>query len=234
MEQCEKTDVKFLKLKYRIRSTATTREDRHNKTYRGDQIVDWAGYADDLELFFEDNDSLQKGLQLLDETFIRFHLSINISKTKTIIMNFRYISKDTETYPKTISTLHNKPIENVKVFRYLGDDIKYDEPSTGDAEIDLRIALAEGKFYELAKKLLNKKILLQTRTYILNTIVRSRLTYSCQTWNLTKRQMDRINSTYVGMLRKMLKGGYRRKGKNDYDGYHCVLSNVDILVICKT
>ena len=234
MEQCKKLDIKFLKLKYRIRSTATTREDRCNKTYYGDQTVDWAGYADDLELFFEDSDSLQKGLQLLDETFIRFHLSINVSKTKTMIMNYGHINKDSNTYPETISNLHSAAIENVKVFRYLGDDIKYDEPSTGDAEVDLRIALAERKFYELAKKLLNKKILLQTRIYILNAIVRSRLTYSCQTWNLTKRLMDRINSSYISMLRKMVKGGYRRKGKKGSDNYHFVLNNVDILAICKT
>ena len=56
-------------------------------------------------------------------------------------------------------------------FRYLGDEIKYDEPATGDSEIELRINVAESKFYELSKKFLNHKIYLKTRIKILNTIV---------------------------------------------------------------
>ena len=28
-------------------------------------------------------------------------------------------------------------------------------------------------------------------------MVRSRLTYSCQTWNINQEQMNRVNSTYV-------------------------------------
>ena len=110
------------------------------------KTVDWSDYADDLELFFEDEDNLQKGLDLLDETFRRYHLSINITKTKTMIINYRYVNNDISMYPNSIVSLRNKTIENVNIFRYLGDDIKFDEPSTGDAEIDLRIAVAEAKF----------------------------------------------------------------------------------------
>ena len=139
IDECETQGITFLELKFRIRSTATKREDRSNKTYRGDQTVDWAGYADDLELFFEDEENLQKGLDLLDITFARYHLAINVGKTKTMIFNHKYISDDT--YPDNIVKLRNMNIENVQSFRYLGDEIKYDEPSTGDAEIDLRIAV---------------------------------------------------------------------------------------------
>ena len=60
-------------------------------------------------------------------------------------MNYKYTNKDSDTYPENVVNLHIKPIENVKIFRYLGDDIKYDEPSTGDAEVNLRIVVAEGK-----------------------------------------------------------------------------------------
>ena len=65
---------------------------------------------------------------------------------------------------------------------------------------------------------------------ILNSIGRSRLAYSCQTWNLTKRQMDRIDSTYTSMLRKMVKGGYRRKKET---GWSFKLSNDDLRRICE-
>ena len=60
MERCKNNDVKFLDLQYRIPSTATTREDRHKKTDKGNHEADWAGYADDLTLIFDDERSLQK------------------------------------------------------------------------------------------------------------------------------------------------------------------------------
>ena len=116
-EQCNKDEIKFLQLKYRVRSTATHREDRADQTYRGDQNVDWSGYADDLELFFEDSDNLQKGLDLLDVTFCRYHLTINVSKTKTMIINYKYTNKDSGTYPEDVDNLQNMPIENVNIFR---------------------------------------------------------------------------------------------------------------------
>ena len=66
-----------------------------------------------------------------------------------MILNFKcyleQVSRE-ESYPKTIVSLNGQCIENVEVFRYLGDDIHFDQPSTGDAEIDLRIAVAQNKF----------------------------------------------------------------------------------------
>ena len=44
-----------------------------------------------------------------------------------------------EAYPKSIVSLNDEVVENVNVFRYLGSDIKHDEESTGDEEINLRI-----------------------------------------------------------------------------------------------
>ena len=80
-------------------------------------------------------------------------------------------------------------------------------------------------------KFLNQNIRIRTRVKILNSIVRSRLAYSCQTWNLTKRQMDRIDSTYTSMLRKMVKGGYRRKKETEWS---FELSDDDLHRICGT
>ena len=148
--------------------------------------MDWIGYADDLVLVFEDTDNLQKGLNTLNETFKRYHLTINVTKMKTMIFNYHYINYDCTPYTQTIKTINNTAVENVIKFRYLGDEIKYDEPSSRDAEIDLRKQIAENKFYELSNKFLYQNICLRTRVKILNYIVHSRLTYSCQTWNLTK------------------------------------------------
>ena len=147
-----------------------------------------------------------------------------------MIINFKCLKSAME-YPKSIAKLHNKEVGNVDQFRYLGDEIKYAEPSTGDAEIDLRITIAENKFFELAKKFTNRRTTLKTRVMILNSIVRSALTYSCQTWNLTQQQKAKINSVYCKMLRRMVNNGFKRKVDTEFS-YH--YSNEDILQICKT
>ena len=183
---------------------------------------------------------LQRALIIIDTVFKKFGLHINTNKTKTMIFNFKYIENDTSQYPSSIAELNNQPIENVTSFRYLGDIIKFDEPSTGDAELDLRISLAEAKFYELIKKLTNRKIYLRTRVLILNTIVRSRLTYSCHTWNLNDAQMNKINSSYINLLRNLINNGHKRvkqtvdESNIEIPDYRYVLTNKNILRTCNT
>ena len=121
----------------------------------GTHVADWSGYADDLLLFFDDEESLNFGLHLLDKTFTRYKLTINISKTKSMILNQQYENRD---YPISIVSLRGYPLENVKVYTYLRCDIKYDEPLTGDTELHLRADAADCKFYALSKNMMNKKI----------------------------------------------------------------------------
>jgi len=45
-----------------------------------------------------------------------------------MILNQKYEGRE---YPKTICSLGEEVIENVEKFRYLGSEIKQDEPSTG-------------------------------------------------------------------------------------------------------
>ena len=142
-----------------------------------------------------------------------------------MILNHQYLK--IEEYPNSITDLNGSKIENVKVFRYLGCHLKYNDLGTGNEEIELRIDCAECKFYQHGKKLMNRKINITTRVKILNSIVRSRLTYSCQLWCLSKKQLSRISSTYMLMLRKMVKGGFRRKT----DSWSLILTNKKILEI---
>lgn len=97
----------------------------------------------------------------------------------------------------------------------------------------IRIAVAENKFNQLYKKLTNRNIRLQWRVMILNSMVRSRLTYSCQTWNLNLQQQQRIRSCYNSMLRKMIRHGFERRNR-DNDDFGFVITNNDVLQICKT
>ena len=96
--------------------------------------------------------------------------------------------------------------------------------------MNLRSDAAECKFYSLAKNLLNMKVNIKIRVQILNSLIRSRVTYSCQTWSVTQLQLNTMTATYMKFLRKMTKGGYRRKP----DSWSFVLTNEDLLRIAKT
>ena len=224
LDECKKKNIKFLQLNYKIPATATNSTSR---SMVGRQVIDWIGYADDLVLVFEDLKNMKLGISLLYATLQKHNLNINKLKTKSMILNHQYTKEE---YPSKLVHLNNFEIENVKTFNYLGCIIKYDEPTTGNAEIELRIDTAFCKFYELGKNLMNHRIGLQTRVNIMNALVRSRLTYSCQTWCLTKKQLDHINAKYLSILRRMVKGGYRRKPES----YSFALSNADILKKCNT
>ena len=223
MDSCKQSGIHFLDLHYRIPEYASKRE----RTRVGSQNLNWVGYADDIVLIFDRMQNLQNAINLLDQTFQRFSLAINVSKTKSMIVNYQLSDKE---YPTTIAKLNEENIENVKVFCYLGCNIKYNEPGTGDSELEFRIDCAESKFYELSKKFFNHKIAIKTRVKIFNALVRSRLTYSCQAWSLNQRQLQRISSAYTMMLRKMVKNGFKR-----HEGtWNYVLRNEDLLRICKT
>ena len=143
-----------------------------------------------------------------------------------MILNQRYIREYTnEKCPKALISLCGIPIENVEEFKYLGSTINHHEPSTGNSELQIRIDSAWCKFYELSKNFTNHKIELKTRVKVMNSLVRSRLTYACQTWTLTAIQMNHVNTVYVSILRKMVKGGYRRKSGE----YAFELTNEDII-----
>ena len=69
--------------------------------------------------------------------------------------------------------------------------------------------------------MMNFKIMLSTRAKIMNDLVRTRLTYSCQALTLKKRQAGQVIAVYVSMLHKMVKGGYMQKpGAFSYE--HCI------------
>ena len=223
LEKCKQEGVRFLQVKYKIPETASST----NMAAAGDMVIDWSGYADDLMLFFEDEESLCLGLKILDETFRRYRLNINPSKTKTMIFNQQHEERD---YPSSITSLGDKQLENVKVYRFLGCDIEYNKPSTGEAELNLRQDAAECKFYSLAKNLMNMKVNLKTRTNILNSLVLSRAVYACQTWCIRQVQLQRLNAAYMSFIRKMTKGGYKRK-PNTWSFVH---RNEDLLRMAKT
>ncbi|MEO2222612.1 MAG: reverse transcriptase family protein, partial [Candidatus Poseidoniia archaeon] len=225
VKTCKQSGIKFFTSSYSIPRTALTSKNRFQLGKYGDETIDWIGYADDLVLLFPDKQNLIKGLDILNTTLQRYQLQINFGKTKTMIMNF-----SGGEYPQSIANVNGVDIENVEVFRYLGCQIHYNQVGTGDEELNLRADSAVSRFYALSKKFFNHKIALPVRVKIMNALVRTRLTYGCPTWCLTKRQTERMNAVYMSILRKMTRGGFRRKENT----HRFVYTNRQIYEICQT
>ena len=77
---------------------------------------------------------------------------------------------------------------------------------------------------------MNHRMNLKIRISMLNSLARSRLTYACQAWSLTKQQIDKVDSTYMGMIRRMVRNGFKRKA----DTYAFVHSNQRLLMMSGT
>jgi sorting nexin-29 len=222
---CKEANVNFFSSSYCIPKDALKTQSQFGLGKFGNVTVDWLGYADDLVLLFNNIKDLRLGLDILNKTFKRYKLEMNLGKTKTMIMNL-----EDDDYPTTIAKVDGKDIENVEVFTYLGCKVHNRQATTGDEELSLRKESASSRFYGLSMKFFNRKIALTTRVKLLNALVRTRLTYSCATWCLTKTQREHMNAEYTTTLRKMIRGGFKRKE----DSYAFVYSNQQVYEICKT
>ena len=109
-------------------------------------------------------------------------------------------------YPDTIINLCNVPLQDSTEFKYLGSYVSHHKSNTGDIEINHCMQMAYPKFANMINLLQNSKIHLRTRVKFLNSFVRSRLTYSCQNWNLTVGQFGKLHVTYHNLLRRMIDG----------------------------
>ena len=164
------------------------------------------GYADDLGLYAWTKEELQTCLQILHEVYSDFGLNINASKTETMILNF----SENEQYPESIITLNNHPIKNSPAFKYLGVWVRYIDLGIGKEELNNRICAAHNAFAQNSKLLKNKNVNLQTRIMLLNSIVRSRLSYGCHAWRPTPTDINKIDAVYRSFLRKMIFRGNER------------------------
>ena len=146
-----------------------------------------------------------------------------------MILNHCYLGTD---YPDIIIYIRNVPLKNTVQFMYLVSCISSNEPNTGDIEINFHIQMALGKFASMSNLLQNHGIHLSTRVNFLNSFVWSRLTYSCQNWNLTTAQFVKLDVAYRNLLQRMVR---RRFNRVDTDAdFRFKIDNEKLHHICHT
>ena len=124
-------------------------------------------------------------------------------------------------------------LENVREFCYLGHMLSN---LPGATFTDLRIASATAKFNQLATVLRDGQIGMATRRLILEACVRSRLCYATQAQRPTALELKRLSVCWNGFLRRIVGGGFRRKGAEagPEAEFAYVYSNEDIRKIVNT
>ena len=163
-------------------------------------------YADDIAVLSNDLDELSEILRIYDKTFTRFGLKIATDKTETMAFN---VPEEIKSLPSLFS-LGGVPINNVRKFKYLGhmETNTNEDPSLF---LTFRISSAFQKWNELKHVFTDKRIFMKTRIKLLEACVRSRLCYSCQSWELSASELRKLESIWHSFLRKMVANGYRRK-----------------------
>ena len=195
-----------LEYSFRIPGHCSTREQRSVHALNGSQRLRMILYADDIAILCNDVDELADILNIYDKTFKRFGLKISYGKTETMAFN---VPEEIKAKPSLFSVGGEK-IKNVRTFKYLGHVITNndDDPSH---YLSFRISSAFQKWNELKHVLTDKRIFMSIRMKFLEACVRSRLLYSCQSWELSAAEMRKLETIWYGFLRKMVSNGYKRK-----------------------
>ena len=156
--------------------------------------------------FAKSVEELQTIIDIFDNEFQKFGLTISILKTKTMCFN---VASDIMN-STSLASLQNKEIENVGKFTYLGHTLSNDL-SEHSAFISQRVASAYAKWNDLKQVLTDKRVFLTTRMKFLAACVRSRLTYSVQAGMLNASETNKLESIWMNFLRRLVRKGFERE-----------------------
>ena len=195
-----------LQYSFLIPGHCSTRQQRSIHGLSGIQRLRMILYADDIVLLCDNVNELSEIVKIYDATFSRFGLQISTGKTETMAFNV-----DEEIKAKTsLISIGDVPLKNVRSFKYLGHMIVNTDQQSSEY-LTFRISSAFQKWNELKHILTDRRILMSTRSKILEACIRSRLLYSVQAWELTANELRKLESIWHNFLRKMVRNGFKRK-----------------------
>ena len=164
-------------------------------------------YADDTALLAESEEQLQKILDEVRNRSEQLGLKMNVKKTKVMVVRRTKEERRANIY------IEGKVLEQVKTFKYLGQQITDD----GKCEIDIRsrIEIARGNFLKMKDVLTSTSLTLKTRKRLVKCYIMSTFLYSAETWTLTTEMENKINAFEMWIYRRMLKISYQDHVTNE-------------------
>ena len=163
-------------------------------------------FADDCELCANSEGDIQDMLNIMHRITTAFGQTINVKKTKVIIVQSSATAKKNPTKEKI--TVGDEEVETVSSFRYLGS--VESERGTMDEEVSRRRQNMFGAFHRLRSVFTDTKLSVYTRLLLFNAIVVPNGVYGSQAWNLSKKNIAKLESVYFSILRRILGIKYSR------------------------
>ena len=181
-------------------------QDRTEGVRIGGECISNIRYADDTALLAESIEDLQNLVDAVDEACSRYGLTINISKTKFMVVSKILVN------PARI-TVRGEDIERVTHFKYLGAWLN--ETVNPDEEIRARIEMARSAFARMKSILCCRGLRLSIRLNVLRCYVWSTLFYGCETWTLKVAMMNRLEAFEMFCYRRILRISWTQHETNE-------------------
>ena len=152
-------------------------------------------YADDTILLAESSDQLQKCLNSLDKYCQKWHLSVNVNKTKIVIFSRGYIKKHPKFY------IGNSEIEVCREYIYLG--VTFSANGSFNPAIRKQISQARKAQFALLEKVRTLRLPPDIVIELYNQCITPILLYGCEVWGFTN--IEPIEIFHRSFLRQLLK-----------------------------
>jgi len=160
-------------------------------------IITFLVYADDIVLISGSRDGLDSQLQRLNAACRSFGLTINIAKTKVLVVRRVQSAGDLPIL------VNGQALEFVDGYCYLGSWISAD--STLEREISNRISRAAAAFAKLPIRFwCDASIDIAVRVSVYRSVVISALLYGAETWPISPLLVQRLEVFQNRCLRRML------------------------------
>jgi len=165
--------------------------------------LDDLDFADDLALLAHNHKQMQEKTTMLAETSGRVGLKINKKKTQLMKIN---------TTANTPVEIDGDPIDEVDSFVYLGSML--DTHGGTDRDVTARIGKARTAFIMLKNTWSSREISISTKLRIFNSNVKSVLLYGSETWRMTKKTKQKIQTFINTCLRRIFHIRWPEKIRN--------------------
>ena len=170
----------------------TTQNARHGIQWTMFSQLEDLGYADVIALFSTNARHLQQKANVLNENAKKAGLHITVKKTKVMHLNL------TEPHPQIM--IDGEELGAVDDFTYLGSNISADNSVQKD--ISARINKARNSYCSIRNIWKSNIYSLKTKLRLFNSNVISVLLYGCQSWRVSKDDMNKLDVFQTKCLRR--------------------------------
>ena len=166
--------------------------------------LDDLDFADDLALLSHNHNQMQDKTTMLAVTSLSTGLRINKKKTNLMMIN---------TSTNNTVTIEGEPIPGVSSFTYLGSIL--DKQGGTDGDVTARVGKARAAFIILKNVWSSKDIATATKVRLFNSNVKSVLLYGSETWRMTKKTLQKIQTFINSCLKRIFRIRWPIKIRNE-------------------